>query len=411
MGFEIADLRGVGADYTGQMVVYLASGGNPITDVEWATYVPDPGFILNTPREGQFDVLNVLGSPYSPTGTYTYYTDGSGFTWQAVAAVENRIWPFDPDDYPGYTPPLTSAAQAGFLVATPLPGTIQYNGNDKNHQNVYFAKDSHGNPKLQYFVTDPWGNVYILKSVNAANDTPEEVAAAVAAAVLPDGWSKSSGYLEADTTYDPVWSGDVAHANEFRDSADSAWMQITWGKSGKTLAKVIGDGLDIWGGNTDDLVKGNAEDNVIHGGAGDDRVLGFKGDDLITGDSGDDRLHGGRGADTLFGGTGNDKLKGGKGSDSFGFDSLDMGKDRILDFGRGKDVVDLSGLDGNIATVELDAFTFIGRAKFSGTAGELRYGVRPDEVRIRGDVDGDGKSDFVIRVADVRVLHEDDFVL
>ena len=30
MGFEIADLRALGADYTGQMVVYLAAGANPI---------------------------------------------------------------------------------------------------------------------------------------------------------------------------------------------------------------------------------------------------------------------------------------------------------------------------------------------------------------------------------------------
>jgi len=411
MGFEIADLRGVGADFSGQMVVYLASGDNPITEDAWASYAPDPGFILNTPREGKFDVLDVLGSPYQPTGSYTYYTDASGYTWQAVAAVENRIWPFDPDDYAGYTPPLTSAAAAGFLVATPLPGTIQYNGNDKNHLNIYYADDAEGNPQVQYFVTDPWGNVYILKSVNAANDTPEEVAAAVEAAILPQGWTKSSGYLDVDTAYGPVWSGDVAHANEFRDSADSAWMQISWGQSGKTLAQVIGDGLDIWGGNTDDLVKGNAENNVIHGGDGDDRVLGWKGKDLITGDAGNDRLHGGKGADILIGGAGNDKLKGGKGADTFLFESLDIGKDKILDFGRGKDVIDLSGIDADVGTLGDDAFTFIGHAKFSGEAGELRYGIRPDEVRIRGDVDGDGKADFVIRVADVHQLHAHDFVL
>ena len=62
MGFEIADLRGVGSDYMGQMVVYLAAGDNPITDAEWATYTPDAGFILNTPRGPKFDVLNVLAA-------------------------------------------------------------------------------------------------------------------------------------------------------------------------------------------------------------------------------------------------------------------------------------------------------------------------------------------------------------
>ena len=133
MGYEIGDLRGVGADFTGQMVVYLAGGDNPITDEAWATYVPDPGFMLNTPRAGKFDVLNVLGSPYQPTGSYTFLTDSHGYTWRAVAAVENRIWPFAAEDYAGANPPITTSAEAGFRVPTPLPGTIQYNANAKNH--------------------------------------------------------------------------------------------------------------------------------------------------------------------------------------------------------------------------------------------------------------------------------------
>lgn len=430
MGFEIADLRGLGADYKGQMVVYLASGDNPITEEAWATYTPDPGFILNTPRQPKFDTLNVLGSPFQPTGSFTTITDSQGFTWLAVAAVENRVWPFDADDYAGHSPPITSSAQAGFLVPTPLPGTIQYNGNDKNHENIYRAEDSEGNPQVQYFVTDPWGNVYILKSVNAANDTPEEIAAAVAAAALPEGWTKSSGYLDKDTTYLPAWSGDVAHANEFRDSADSAWMQIVWGKKGYTLAAKIGDGLEIWGGETDDLVKGNPEDNIIHGAGGDDLIFGWRGDDLITGDAGNDDLRGGRGNDSLlggegsdklcggrgddllFGGAGNDRLKGGRGNDTFACDDLDMGRDRIVDFGqKGKDRIDFSAVDADTTSDSDDAFAFIGRAKFSGKAGELRYAVKDDDTIVRGDVDGDGKPDFAIRVLDVHKLTESDFVL
>jgi len=410
MGFEIADLRGVGSDYMGQMVVYLAGGDNPITDVEWATYAPDPGFILNTPRGPKFDVLNVLGSPYEPSGVYTYFTDSKGFTWQSVAAVENRVYPFDADDYAGYTPPLTSSAQAGYVVLTPLPGTIQYNSNDKNHENIFYAKDSGGNPQLQYFLTDPWGNVYILKSLNAANDTPEEIAAAVEAAVLPEGWSKSSGYLDADTSYLPVWSGDVAHANEFRDSADSAWMQIKWGKSGITLAMKIGEGLEIWGGNTNDLVKGNSEDNVVHGGDGDDEVRGRQGDDTLTGDNGDDLLKGGMGDDTLIGGVGADGLKGGRDGDIFAFAELKAGRDVILDFVRGKDLIDLSAIDARAATADDDTFDLIGRMPFSGEAGELRYRVKAGDAIVRGDTDGDGRGDFAIRVVDVQRLEDGDFI-
>ena len=410
MGLEIADLRGIGSDYMGQMVVYLAAGDNPITEEEWATYKPDPGFILNTPRGPKFDLLNVLGSPYQPSGTFTYFTDSHGFTWQSVAAVENRIYPFDADDYTGYNPPLTNSAQAGYAVITPLPGTVQYNSNDKNHENVYYAKDSEGNPQLQYFVTDPWGNVYVLKSLNLANNTPEGIAAAVASAVLPKGWVKSSGYLDEDTTYLPVWSGSVAHANEFRDSADSAWMQIEWGKKGKTLAAVIGDGLEIWGGNGDDLVKGNNDDNVVHGGGGDDEVRGKKGKDTLTGDDGNDDLRGNRGDDILFGGAGDDVLKGGRGDDIFAFAEIG-GKDVIRDFAPGKDLIDLSGIDADTATKEDEPFDFIGRAPFSGEAGELRYRVKKGDAIVKGDTNGDGEADFAIVVLNVHVLRESDFVL
>ncbi len=428
MGFEIADLRGVGADYMGQMVVYLARGDNPITEEEWATYEPDPGFILNTPRNPAFDVLNVLGSPYQPTGMFNYFTDTSGFTWEAVSAVENRIYPFDADDYSGYTPPLTNSAQAGYVVVTPLPGTIQYNSNDKNHENIYYAKDSGGNPQLQYYVTDRWGNVYILKSVNLANDTPEEIAAAVADAVLPEGWVKSSGYLDADLHLLPTWSGSVAHANDFRDSADNAWTQIEWGESGITLAAVIGEGLEIWGGNSDDPVKGTEESDVIHGGGGDDRVFGRKGSDTMTGDAGDDKLRGGDGkddldggdgndyvrgrdgADLLHGGIGDDGLKGGSGDDTFTFRD-DPGSDRILDFKPGVDRIDVSPIDANAAAPDDDAFDFIGRAGFSGEAGELRYRTRAGDAIVKGDTDGDGKADFAIRVVDVHRLEDGDFLL
>jgi len=305
MGFEIADLRALGADYTGQMVVYLAAGANPISEAAWETYQPDPGFMLNTPRAGQFDVLNVLGSPYQPTGSFTFYTDSAGYTWQAVAAVENRVYPFDAADYEGSSPPITTSAQAGYQLSTPLPGTIQYNSNDKNHENVYYAKDAAGNPILQYFVTDPWSNVYILKSVNAANDTPDKVAAAVDAAVLPsEDWVKSSGYLANDQSYLPTYSGNVAHANEFRDSADSAWMQISWGSLGITLPAVVGEGMPIWGGSSDDYLVGTDADDEIHSGGGDDTIAGVDGSDRISGDAGNDRIEGGNGTTTaVFFGT------------------------------------------------------------------------------------------------------------
>ena len=123
IGFEIADMRGLGADFSGEMVVYLEAGPNPITAEAWNTYVPDAGWIENTPRQPQFDQLIVLGSPYVPAGQFTSHTDSQGYTWKSVAAVQNRVYPFDADDYASYDPPLTTSAQAGYALTTPLPGT------------------------------------------------------------------------------------------------------------------------------------------------------------------------------------------------------------------------------------------------------------------------------------------------
>ena len=188
-------------------------------------------------------------------------------------------------------------------------------------------------------------------------------------------------------------------------------MQIVWGKSGHTLAAKIGDGLAIWGGNSDDIVRGNADANVMHGGDGDDRVLGRKGADTITGDAGDDTLKGNGGADVLFGGAGDDKLVGGRGADTFAFTETGWYRDRIVDFGRGKDVIDLSAIDARSGSSADDAFTFIGRERFSGEAGELRYRVKDGNAILRGDTDGDGRADFAIHLKNVTHLDTDDLIL
>jgi hypothetical protein len=83
----------------------------------------------------------------------------------------------------------------------------------------------------------------------------------------------------------------------------------------------------------------------------------------------------------------------------------------ILDFVSGKDLIDLSAIDAKAATDEDDAFDFIGRMPFSGEAGELRYEVTAGVALVKGDKDGDGSADFVIRVADTYRLDEGDFIV
>lgn len=66
---------------------------------------------------------------------------------------------------------------------------------------------------------------------------------------------------------------------------------------------------------------------------------------MLHGGSGNDHLLGGIGRDTLVGGDGSDTLTGGTGADTFVFDQADaFDTNRITDFGRGADVIDLSGL-------------------------------------------------------------------
>jgi hypothetical protein len=58
-----------------------------------------------------------------------------------------------------------------------------------------------------------------------------------------------------------------------------------------------------------------------------------------------------------------------------------------------------------------DAFSFIGGAAFSNTAGELRFGSYAGGVLVQGEVDGDGSADFSIALRGTHSLIATDFVL
>jgi Ca2+-binding RTX toxin-like protein len=166
-----------------------------------------------------------------------------------------------------------------------------------------------------------------------------------------------------------------------------------------------GEGADlILGRGGDDTLRGGGGDDAIWGGSGDDRLLGQRGDDLLDGDGGRDEIHGGSGDDVLVGGGGQDALRGGNGSDAFVFLSAAAAgtaarrADRIGDFDRGEDdVIDLSGIDARAASARDDSFDFVGEDGFRGSAGELRWNAQ--RGRLEGDVDGDARADFYIRVA------------
>ncbi|PZQ50471.1 MAG: hypothetical protein DI556_07930 [Rhodovulum sulfidophilum] len=137
----------------------------------------------------------------------------------------------------------------------------------------------------------------------------------------------------------------------------------------------------------------------------------LRGDDRIAGSAGDDRLLGFAGDDTLTGGGGADLMTGGAGADTFRFralgDSPAVAADRITDFTPGFDRIDLRAIDAVRGAPGDQPFAFVGGAAFSGAAGELRW----HGGALRGDVDGDGAADFVLRLGGDSRPAADDLLL
>ena len=107
---------------------------------------------------------------------------------------------------------------------------------------------------------------------------------------------------------------------------------------------LAGDGDDtVMGGAGDDVILPGRGNDVIDGGDGNDIARGFRGGELISGGAGDDTLLGGLDDDTIVGGGGNDRMAGGPGRDTFLFNEAGFGRDRIVDFRLGSDVIDFRG--------------------------------------------------------------------
>jgi serralysin len=159
------------------------------------------------------------------------------------------------------------------------------------------------------------------------------------------------------------------------------------------------------GGN--DSVDGGEHNDTLDGGGGDDSLLGRNGNDTLTGGADADSLDGGAHNDLLNGGAGDDLLRGGSGRDTFLFGETG-GDDRIFDFAKGQDKVDLSGIDA-VAGGGDNAFAFIGASAFGGVAGQLRAYSSGGSHYVAGDVNGDGVADFTIQTN--LLLATSDFIL
>ena len=127
----------------------------------------------------------------------------------------------------------------------------------------------------------------------------------------------------------------------------------------------------------------------------------YRGDN-INGNSAANVLDGRDGNDFLFGGGGGDTLTGGSGNDTFTFTSISdapmNANEKILDFERGIDRIDLSLIDANVNDAGNQLFVIVD--EFTGVAGQLKA---IPEYQSTGqtwlmDVNGDGAADGRIMV-------------
>lgn len=159
-------------------------------------------------------------------------------------------------------------------------------------------------------------------------------------------------------------------------------------------------GVTMNGGNGNDLLIGTGEQDVLNGG---------KGNDTLKGGAADDRLYGGAGADKLYGEAGADTFVFRAKGDST---LATAGRDTIYGFdGKAGDRIDLSGFDANDTKSGLQDFSYIGAAKFSGKAGELRFEKVGTKTYVYADTNGDKTADFAINFDNSVNFQKDYFVL
>jgi serralysin len=160
-----------------------------------------------------------------------------------------------------------------------------------------------------------------------------------------------------------------------------------------------------------DRILGSNYSDKLYGGAGNDKIDGYAGNDTLKGGDGKDWLYGSLGKDTLYGGAGADKFVFKNTIDSWSI--LDFKHmDTIADFSRGqKDKIDLHYIDADVTRAGNNAFTFVGKAGFSGKAGELTTLDTKSGTYVGGDTNGDTIQDFMVFVKGVHVITKGDFHL
>jgi Ca2+-binding RTX toxin-like protein len=190
--------------------------------------------------------------------------------------------------------------------------------------------------------------------------------------MLTGGAGNDIYMFDTDTSLgtDTVTEAAAGGTDRLNFSASNDSIAVNLGTTGNqfinsnlTLNLTAAQVENVIGGNSDDVITGNALNNVLSGGSGNDILSGMDGNDTLNADDGDNILNGGNGADILNGGIGNDIITGGAGNDSLNGDTGDdfyafdtdttLGTDTITEnTNEGTDTLDFTG-SSNVITVNL----------------------------------------------------------
>jgi len=287
VAYEILNGSTMSVDPSLPIATYKNGGTNSISGEVWEDgYAPPSPYLKNTTRNLQFNESDFIASPGEPDGVTTYVTTTDGYTWAAMSTAITAIWPFNEADYSGVSPAITDAYTAGAYVVTPPEGVVKVTANYKGQNIKFYAIDPDTGLGIErYFITDEWGNEYVMHA--SGQDNVDDVRSAFDASVLPVGWTKSARILTEDLILNPTQgAGNLYHYLVFRDSADSTYHQIGWGNQGQLASQI--EGMPVWGGQDDNFLYGRDGDDVIYAGDGADIITLAAGNDYVDGGAGMD---------------------------------------------------------------------------------------------------------------------------
>lgn len=158
----------------------------------------------------------------------------------------------------------------------------------------------------------------------------------------------------------------------------------------------------------DDRARGYGGNDKMYGNWGDDSLYGGSGNDIIKGHDGADYLTGGEGGDTLYGGM--DDFY----TDTFVYNEIADSKvsgsnrDFIYNFEQDIDNIKLTEIDANTRSSGNQKFFFSDSGAAKNSVWCVDSGA---DVLVYGDVNGDAKADFAIKVMGLDGLSAGDFLL